>query len=145
MSEHVYRTTVRFGDCDPAGILYYPRYFDLFHQAMESWFDGPLGLPYHEVIGLRRVGFPSVKAQATYRAPVRFGEAVDVHLAVRERGRSSMTLAFSLWGAEDGRIRAEGEVVVVVIDMDLTSDRYMRAIACPPDIAERIDRFLEVS
>ena len=47
----VFRHTVRarFGACDPVGIVYFPRYFDWFHQAMEAWFDDALVESYSMV------------------------------------------------------------------------------------------------
>ena len=64
---HVYRLRVKFGDCDPAGIVYYPKFFDWFHQAMESWFDNVLGAPYASVIWDRKIGFPAAHTQADFK------------------------------------------------------------------------------
>ena len=41
---------VRFGECDPAGVAYYPEFFNWFHQAMEACFEDYLGVPYAEMI-----------------------------------------------------------------------------------------------
>ena len=63
---HVHRVRVGFGDCDPAGIVYFPRFFHFFHEAMETWFDEVLGLPYAEMIGGRGLGFPAVHTEADF-------------------------------------------------------------------------------
>lgn len=134
------RVPVRFGDCDPAGILYYPHYFDLFHQAMEAWFDGPLGLPYASLIGSRRLGLPSVHAHADYRAPSRHGESVTVSLAVERLGESSVHLRYEVRGP-DGELRAEGKTVCVVMDLDPDSPTNARAVPIPPDLRKRFEAF----
>ena len=41
---------VRFSHCDPAGIVYFPRYFDMINGVVEDWFAGTLGLPHHHFI-----------------------------------------------------------------------------------------------
>ena len=41
---------VEFNHCDPAGIVYFPRFFGFFHDAMETWFAGRLGLAYASVV-----------------------------------------------------------------------------------------------
>mgnify|MGYP003886230833 CR=1 FL=1 len=144
MPSFAHRVTARFGDCDPVGILYYPRFFDWFHRAMEAWY-GHLGLPYQHLLQERLVGFPSVHAEADYRTPVRFGDTVEVRLTVLEFGRSTIALGFEVWGDGEARARATGRVVTVVMCLDPTSERHMRAIACPDDVRARIERFVEGS
>lgn len=103
---------VRFGACDPVGIVYFPRYFDWFHQAMEAWFGDALGLPYHQV--LQRHGFPAVHTEADYQRPCAFGERVVVELRVGRIGGSSVRLDYRVVGpAGDGDVRATGHTVVV--------------------------------
>jgi 4-hydroxybenzoyl-CoA thioesterase len=128
---------IRFGDCDPAGILYYPRYFDLFHQAMEAWFDGPLGLSYARLLGEDRLGLPTVAAQAQYLAPCTFGEAVGVELAVERLGTSSIVFVYTVRGP-DGSERAVGQVTCVVMDLDPARATYRRAVPIPVALRERI-------
>lgn len=137
----MHRVTVRFGECDPAGILYYPRYFDLFHRAMEAWFGEALGLPYARFIAERRQGIPSVHAEADYRLPSGFGDVLDVRLSVAELGRSSLTFAYEVAGAEDGALRATGRVVCVLMDLDPGSDTFRRAVPLDDDLRARIEAF----
>src|SRR5215510_4722691 len=48
------RLPVRFGSCDPAGIVYTPEYLNLFNGVIEDWYGDALGLPYHELVRTRR-------------------------------------------------------------------------------------------
>jgi 4-hydroxybenzoyl-CoA thioesterase len=128
--------TIRFGWCDPAGILYYPRYFDLFHQAMESWFGAALGLPYGDFIRGGR-GVPSVHAEADFVAPCTLGETVQVALTVEAVGRSSLRFAYRVVGPDGGE-RATGRVVTVLMDLDPASETFRRAIPITGDFRDRV-------
>ena len=85
---HIHRLEVRFGDCDPAGIVYFPRFYDFFHDAMETWFPARLGLRYAELVVGRKIGFPAVHTEADFSAPCALGEAIVRTLARADRGRA---------------------------------------------------------
>ena len=130
---HPYPIVVRFGDCDPAGIAYFPVIFDWFHQAMEDWFDRGLERPYATVIEGRRLGFPAVHSEADFVAPCRMGDRLTVGLSVAKVGRTSLHLAYTLEGAEAEDRRATGRTVVVVTDLETLRPRPL-----PEDLAERM-------
>ena len=52
--------TVRFSHCDPAGIVYFPHYFDIFNGLIEDWYGQELGYDYAELIMGSKYGFPFV-------------------------------------------------------------------------------------
>lgn len=108
---YVHTRRVRFGDCDPAGIAYFPRFFDWFHQAMEQWFDEHLGIDYAGLIASGH-GMPCVRTQAEFKAPCRLGDTLHIHLRVAKRGGSSVVLDYRVVG-DDGVLRATGQSVVV--------------------------------
>jgi len=139
MPPFVHPITVRFGECDPAGVVYYPRYFDWFHRTMEAWFGEGLGRPYHEV--LAEHGFPSVHAEADYKAPCRAGDQVQVELEVAQLGRASVTLALAVRGPQ-GELRATGRVVIVVIRMDPGGPDHFKLRPLSPDLRGRMARYL---
>lgn len=127
---------VRFGDCDPAGILYFPRYFDLFHQAMEAWFGEQLGLPYQDFIREHGLGLPAVHTEADFKRPSVFGESVHVTLSLARVGGSSVTLDYVVTGA-DGSVRATGRTVTVVMDLDPASPAHLQAVPVPVWLRQR--------
>ena len=129
---------VRFGDCDPAGIAYFPRFFEWFHEAMEAWFDDALGRPYHEV--LRRHGFPAVHTECDYAAPCRFGDRITVELRLGALGQSSLRLDYTVRGAEGG-VRASAHTRVVMIGTDPTLPDHLRSVPIPDDLRARLEAF----
>ena len=83
MSTFVTTRTVRFSHCDPAGIIFYPRYFDLIHEAKEDWFEDALDWPFAHMLGEMQNGFPIVRLEADFRGPSRIGE--ELTIALRRR------------------------------------------------------------
>ncbi len=139
MSEaFLHPVTVRFGDCDPAGIAYFPRFFEWFHEAMEAWFGEALGAPYHEV--LRRHGFPAVHTECDYRAPCRFGDAVVIELRLGALGRSSLRLDYRVLGA-DGGVRAVAHTRVVMIGTDPSQADHLKSVVIPDALRARMEAF----
>jgi YbgC/YbaW family acyl-CoA thioester hydrolase len=136
---HKLAIEVRFGDCDPAGIVYFPRFFDFFHQAMETWFPTHLGLGYDEFVRVRNLGFPAVHTQADFERPCRFGDRIEIHQRVTKLGRSSIAFAYEVHG-DDGR-RATGRSVCVVMNLDERSPEHGKSVAIPEQLRARILAF----
>jgi 4-hydroxybenzoyl-CoA thioesterase len=85
------RYPLRFAHCDPAGIAYYPRYFEICDAAIEDWTDAVIGTPrrvMHLEMGL---GMPTVTLAAEFAAVSRLGDLLDIAIAVTEVGRSSVS------------------------------------------------------
>jgi 4-hydroxybenzoyl-CoA thioesterase len=114
---------VRFGDCDPAGLVYYPRFFHHFHAAMEELFAVSLGLPYPELTRGAGLGFPAVHVESDFRSPLRYGEAAEIEVAVERLGETSCTFRFRLFAGGEPAPRAEARVVTVCVDLATLAKR----------------------
>jgi len=114
----VFSTPVRFADVDHAGIVYYPRFFHLFHLAFEELWRARLGpKAYVELIDRDRIGFPAVRAECEFSAPLRFGETAAISLSVARMGSKSITFRYRIHRAEDATLVADGRVVCAVVDL----------------------------
>jgi 4-hydroxybenzoyl-CoA thioesterase len=85
------RKTIRveWGDCDPVGIVYYPRYFAYFDNCTAALFEAA-GLPKHQMLktyGI--VGIPMVDTRARFLAPSKFGDDIVIESCITEWRRSS--------------------------------------------------------
>jgi 4-hydroxybenzoyl-CoA thioesterase len=107
---------VRFGHCDMAGIVFYPRYFEMFNNLVEDWCHST-GVPYAEIHEGRGTGLPVAHLDVDFAAPSRMGDILEATLSVRAVGRSSMTLDIVLEGP-DGAARVRAKMVVVLVDME---------------------------
>ncbi|WP_420395038.1 acyl-CoA thioesterase [Nioella sp.] len=125
------RTKFRHGQCDPAGIVYTPKFFDLFNRVIEEWFDDVLGIPYQEVIGPRRTGLGYVSASATFFTPCMMGEEVDILVAVNKVGTKSYGL--TLHALKDEQEALRGHFVTVTTGLDTH-----QSIEVPADIRDAL-------
>ena len=83
---------LRFAHCDPAGIAYYPRYFEICDAAIEDWTEAVIGVPrrlMHLDMGL---ALPTVTLAAEFTAVSRLGDPLDIALDVASIGNSSVGL-----------------------------------------------------
>jgi 4-hydroxybenzoyl-CoA thioesterase len=126
---------VRFADCDPAGIVFYPRYLEMFNGVVEDWFRTELHTSFTEIVTHRGWGLPTVHLEVDFVAPSRFDEVLSATLAVNSLGTSSMGLDIVLKGPDNGD-RVRGKVVLVFIDRT-----GHRAIPWPNDLRARILAF----
>ncbi len=83
MSATIYRITVQWGDCDPAGIVYYPNFFHFFDQASWNLF-ARVGMTLPAMQARGAIGIPLVDAQASFKVPCRFGDALEIESWVSE-------------------------------------------------------------
>jgi 4-hydroxybenzoyl-CoA thioesterase len=84
---------IRFSHCDPAGIVYFPHYFNMFNGVIEDWYTQELGYSYAELIMGSQFGFPFVHIECDFKIPSRMGDVIDLTLLVERVGRSSLGVA----------------------------------------------------
>ena len=102
---------IRFGHCDPAGIVFFPRYYELLNAFIEDWFNDELGVSYAALLGPRRVGLPTVQLQASFERISLQGDRLQQRLWIERVGRRSLTLRISFDGADGPRV-SFGQVLV---------------------------------
>jgi 4-hydroxybenzoyl-CoA thioesterase len=112
------RIKVRFGDCDPAGLVYYPVIFHYCHIAMEEFFAERCGIPYDRLMGEERIGFPTVKTEAEFFIPLVYGDEAEIEMATMSVGRSSVTFMYSIKRAQDGALCAHSTNIHVSMNLD---------------------------
>src|SRR3982750_2928673 len=100
------RIRVRFGDADPAGLVYFVNIFHYFHVAMEEFFAARCGISYQELMAMERLGFPTVTVQAEFFAPLVYGDEAEVEVYVSRVGESSATFEYTLRRVSDGGVCA---------------------------------------
>jgi 4-hydroxybenzoyl-CoA thioesterase len=135
MSAFATERRIRFSDCDPAGIIFYPQYFVMFNGVMEDWFDGPLDIGFRKLVVDRRIGLPTVRLEADFKGVSRLGDAVVLSLEVERLGQRSLTLALSCTAAGSGELRMQVRQVIVT-----TSLETHQAIDIPADLRAAIER-----
>jgi 4-hydroxybenzoyl-CoA thioesterase len=97
MFSNTTRIEIQFGDCDPAGIVYYPNYFRFCDNATAALFAAALGQTkraWLETYGA--AGIPMVDTGARFIAPSSFGDSIEIRSEITELGRSSFGVLHAL-------------------------------------------------
>lgn len=127
---------VRFRHCDPAGIVFYPRYFEMINDFVEEWFDKGMGLPFHALHVERHIGTPTVSVQCDFSAPSRWHERLRQVLEVQRIGGASFKVLVKFEGP-DGQLRLAATLTIVTVDL-----RTMKSMPLPADLRERMQAYL---
>jgi YbgC/YbaW family acyl-CoA thioester hydrolase len=130
-----FRIRVRFGDADPAGLVYYPIIFHYFHIALEELFPARCGITYARLMADERLGFPTVKAETEFFIPLVYGDEVEVLLSVSKIGRTSAHFEYEARRARDGAVCARSAQVHVCMNLDTR-----RAVPIPDKYREAFVR-----
>ncbi|MDM0077697.1 thioesterase family protein [Variovorax sp. J2P1-59] len=125
---------IRFSDCDPAGIVFYPQYFVMFNGLVEDWVNEELGIGYHKLIAEQRIGLPTVRLEADFRAVSRLGDRVVLGLTVERLGTRSLTLGLHCFDHQ-GETRMRMHQVLVTTSLD-----SHRAVEIPAALRDAIVR-----
>lgn len=122
---------VRFAHVDAAGIVFYPRYFELLNAAIEDWFARALGADFRSMHLDRGIGVPTVKLSAEFLSPGYLGDDLTVRIVPRHVGRSSCT--YDALFTADGIDRLHANATLVCMDL---AER--KSTPWPDDIRERL-------
>lgn len=139
MSGQVFTTerSVRFADCDAAGIVFFPRYFEMLNGAVEDWFAGPLQVSFRELHVNRRVSVPTAAVEARFIAPSRLEDELTFALTVTRLGRSSCSLRHRI--SAGGTLRFEASQTFVYVGLSLKPEPW------PEDLRARMANYLETA
>jgi 4-hydroxybenzoyl-CoA thioesterase len=124
---------VEFNHCDPAGIVFYPRYFEMVNSVVENFFAEALGYSFRRIHLDAGCGVPTVHLEADFHAPARLGECLDFILAVDHIGTSSLRLTIGATHEAKARIGVKSTLVWIGPDGE--------SAPWPREIRERLTRF----
>ena len=99
------RRRVEWGDCDAAGIVYYPNYFKWMDEVFHA-FTRDLGFDQRSLGAAGLLGTPLVDAHCSFTTPARYYDDLDITLNVTRLGRTSLGLAYAF--RRGGQVVAEG-------------------------------------
>ena len=110
-------TLVRWAHTDPAGIVFYPRYFEMINALIEDWFAGPLGCDFETLHGELGTGVPTVSIECEFARPSRLGDRLVFGLVVEWMGEGSFTLEMAA-NERNGERRMKARLVLACIDLE---------------------------
>lgn len=127
---------LRFGHCDPAGIAFYPRYFELCDAAIEDWTAAVLGQDRRTLHLDLKLGLPTVSLQADFSKASRLGDQLAFAIRTRRVGNSSVDLDLTV--TSDGETRFLARYTMVLIDLVT-----LQATSWPAPLRERLNKEVE--
>jgi 4-hydroxybenzoyl-CoA thioesterase len=128
---------IEWGDCDPAGIVFYPRYFAMFDTSTAYLMERAAGMSKFDYLRhYKFVGHPIVETRAIFRVPTRFGDEVSIETAIVACGRSSIKIEHRL--SKAGVLAVEGFETRVFVAHDPDDPEKLKSQPIPPDLAARL-------
>lgn len=128
-----FEVEIQFGDCDPAGIVFYPNYFRFFDAATAKLFEAALGqkkIAWTKRFGV--LGIPMVDTGAKFIRPSRFGDVITIETEITGLKRSSFTIAHRVFNG--GELCIEGHEVRVLVASDADAPGGIRAFPLPSEL-----------
>jgi 4-hydroxybenzoyl-CoA thioesterase len=132
------RVRIEWGDCDPAGIIFYPRYFEFFDASTSALIERALAMTKHEYLkAYDFAGHPLVNVHCRFLLPTRFGDDVMIESMVTEFHRSSFDVRHRL--TKNATLAAEGFETRVWV-RGHGARGQMKALPVPQDVIDRLSK-----
>ena len=130
---------VRFGHCDPATFVFYPRYFEMFDASTTAMFSAATGLSKYQMFETYRfAGYPMVDTRARFLIPCRFGDDITIETTMTEAKRSSFLITHHL--KKDGALAVEAFETRVWVGRDPSDASKIKSQPIPPDVLAKLSR-----
>jgi 4-hydroxybenzoyl-CoA thioesterase len=126
---------VRFHHCDPAALVYYPRYFEMVDAIIEDWFAIGLKTSIPSLLHRRAIVTPTVHLTVDFIRPSVYGETITFKLMVNKIGRTSCHITMEASKARELRMTVK-QIIVFLHSME------RKPVPVPPDIIKRMRKFV---
>jgi 4-hydroxybenzoyl-CoA thioesterase len=130
---------VAWGDCDPAQIVFYPRYFAMFDEATQELFHAALGMPkikWVKKFGI--IGIPMVDTRAKFAIPSFYGDDIVIETRVLAFRRSSFDVEHKILKGD--RVAVEGFETRVWSGPDPDRPGGIKSVAIPDEVLKAFER-----
>lgn len=134
LAPYIHSSRIRFTHTDPAGYVFFPRFFEKFQGAIEDWFNFELGVDYAGLVLDRGLGLPTAHTECTFSKPCLLGEMLDLAILLNKIGTTSITVEFIGSVAGDQRLLARSVLVFISL-------RDGRPVAMPDELRSRLERY----
>lgn len=126
---------IEWGHCDAAGIVFYPRYFEMFDHSTAMLFEKALGMSKQDYLRAYGFGgFPVVTTRAQFFRPTTYGDDVAITSSI-SFGRSSFSVTHVL--THKGELAVQGEETRVWVIRDPDDPLKLRSHPIPAAVIEK--------
>jgi 4-hydroxybenzoyl-CoA thioesterase len=136
MVSNIRTTRIEWGQCDSLGIIFYPRYFEMFDTATTVLIERALGMNKIDYLkAYRFAGHPLVETRARFRFPTRYGDNVAIETRLVECAGASFKVEHRL--TKDGAVAVEGFETRVWVVHPVEDPKRMQSQPIPPEVLAR--------
>lgn len=141
--EVIHTVHVEFGDCDPAGIVWFPNFFRWIDAASRRFFIDCGVPPWHETEKTHGIiGTPLVDTHARFVKTASYGDTLNIHASIKEWRGKSFVQAYRVMRGDELIMECE-EVRIFAARREGADTRTgagdIRAVAAPNDIRSKCD------
>ena len=137
MKKFRHKIRVMFSDCDPAQLVFYPKYFQWFDIATQKMFN-ELDMEWSKFWPERGIaGLPLVDASATFKGPARMDDEIEIETWVDEWKGKIFIVRHNV--IKDGEVIVEGKEVRACVVKDPNSSKGFKAVTFPKDVIEKFE------
>jgi 4-hydroxybenzoyl-CoA thioesterase len=129
------RRQVEFNHCDPAGIVFYPRYFEMISSVVERFFADALHVGWAEMVIQQGFGTPMGQIEARFHAPSSLEDWLEFALSAKRIGNASATLQIEVSCEGAPRLSCEATIVY-------TNIREGTSAPWPDEMRAQMTRYL---
>ena len=131
---HIHRVAVQFGDCDPAGIVFYPNFQRWMDQSSLAFFMACGVPPWRELQKTRGIiGTPLLEIGTRFLKPATYAQTIEVHTSIESWAAKTFRQRHVIRRGDD--VLCEGtEVRAFCIRDPQAPDNRIKAIPVPEDI-----------
>lgn len=136
--EHTSTRRIEFSETDMAGLVHFSNFFKYMETAERDFFEAA-GVDLIRTKPGELVGWPRARAECKFSAPLRFGETIDIHLAVKALKDRAIDFQFRIFRRNpDGTRTQAGKGHMTTVLSELTTAGELRSVELPDDLRARI-------
>jgi YbgC/YbaW family acyl-CoA thioester hydrolase len=134
---HVVERRIMWGDLDPLGIVFYPRYYEWMDASGHLFFDS-LGLGLGDLFRERGLTFALQESSCRYHHPGRYHDLVQIRTSLVELDSKALLLRHLIVRMPDEQTLVDGRERRICVDV--SDPGRIRSLEIPPDIRDLLSR-----
>ena len=136
--EHTSTRQVEFSETDMAGLVHFSNFFRYMETAEREFFEAA-GLDLIHTLPGELVGWPRARAECKFTAPLRFGDTIEIHLAVKAIKDRAIDYQFRIFcRKKDGSRVQAAKAHMTTILTTLTGSGDLQSIEIPAHVRKCI-------
>ena len=122
---------IMWGDLDPLGIVFYPRYYEWIDASGHLFFEA-IGLNLHNLWQIRRILFGLIETSCRYHQSGHYHQKIQIHTRIDALADKVITLRHTIESAADHSLMVTG--IEKRICMNVSNPKNIQAVEIPADL-----------